>query len=77
MSPAEYTLRNLRGSNEFDFRESAASLLAKSAEICGCRSHMLLRACRKRNPKKGAFFGSVGNRWRACSRTRRDKSGQI
>ena len=76
LSPAGYTCATLRGSSEFDFRESAASLSAKSAEsaavaVTCCCAPFAIGIRRK-------------ERSRFCRQSiaclfsdRRDKSGQI
>ena len=68
-SPVECRCATPHCSDDFDFRESAVSLLAKAAEMCGCRTHMRLPGCHRRNPQNGSCFGCVGTRWCACPRT--------
>lgn len=55
MSPAKYHCATPGGSSEFDFRESAPSSLAKSAQSAIVAVTCCCAAFRNWNPNKGAF----------------------
>src|SRR6202044_567542 len=68
MSPAEYHCATLRGSSEFDFRGSGASLLAKSAESAVVAAAAVARLSQAESEER-SVLGFAGTRLRACSRT--------